>query len=632
MKSVLFTALCAAPALCLAQTAAPTAAPAAAATTAADEAASVTLDPVLVTASRTPQPQSQTLASTIVIDRAQIEAAQAGDVAELLRFNAGLDIGRSGGPGQLTSVFIRGGESNHTLVLIDGVRVNPATSGGAALQNLSPAAIERIEIVKGPRTTLYGSDAIAGVINIITRSAGAQQIEAAVRGGSYGTVDGSAGYSNTVGNYGLSVDTQQQRSDGFPACAGGTSDSGFRNNSVTAKASAKTGIARFEARAFNTQGKTDTYDFCGAGGFNPTAQEFRNQVLALSASSQLLSNWASTLSFSRGEDRVRQYASADFVRTIRPQLDWQNTVAVLPGLRALFGGQLYQERVDADSFGTVTHQNVDASNAFLQAQFDNAHHHLLVAGSLFNHEAFDSRATWNAEYGYDLYRRELYKTTFIAAAGTGFRAPDASDRYGFGGNPDLAPERSQNLEVGIRQRWGATQTWDLRAFRSRVRNLISVDYDAANDANGDFVNDSTGGPAFLAVNIGRTRNEGLEATYRYADALWSGTLTGIVQNPKDRSTDASLDRRARRSVTAQLRREIGRFYVSTDVLGSSDRSDFGGKDSGYTLWNLGAGVRLPRGFSLSARLENLLDRDYQTANGYRQAGRSVYGTLRWQQR
>jgi len=621
MKSVLFTALCAAPALCLAQTSA----------SAAEDDAKVTLDPVLVTASRTPQAQSQTLASTIVIDRAQIEAAQAGDVAELLRFNAGLDIGRTGGPGQTTSVFIRGGESNHTLVLIDGVRVNPATSGGAALQNLSPDMIERIEIVKGPRTTLYGSDAIAGVINIITRSAGAQQIDAAIRGGSYGTVDGSAGYSNTVGNYGLSVNTQQQRSDGFSACAGGDSDSGYRNNTVNAKATAKTGIARFEARAFNAQGKTETYDSCSPSfGLNATAQEFRNQTLALSASSQLLSNWDSTLSLSRGEDRVRQYSSADTVRTIRPQLDWQNTVTVLPGLRALFGGQVYQERIDALSFGSTIHQVVDVSNGFLQAQYDNAHHHLLVAGSVFNHEAFDSRLTWNAEYGYDLYRRELYKTTFIASAGTGFRAPDASDRFGFGGNPDLAPERSQNQEVGIRQRWGANQTWDLRAFRARYRNLISVEFDPSNDPTVDF--------GFRAVNVDRARNEGLEATYRYADALWSGSLTGIVQNPRDRSDDSALLRRARRSVTAQVRRELGRYYISTDVLGTSDRADIDAargaptKDSGYVLWNLGAGVRLPRGFSLSARAENLLDRQYQTAAGYNQAGRAGYATLRWQYR
>lgn len=622
MKSVLFAALVAAPVLCCAQS---------------NLAVSAALDPVIVTATRTPQPQSETTAATVVIDRDEIEAAQAGDIAELLRFKAGFDIGRSGGPGQITSVFVRGGESNHTLVLIDGVRVNPATSGGAALQNLSPDMIERIEIVKGPRSTLYGSDALSAVINIITRNPEGRQLEASLRGGSYGTVDGSARYAEKIGAYGFSVQTEQQRSDGFPACAGASPDSGYRNNSVNLKGTADLGVLRLEARAWNAQGKTETFDFCDpVFGFNPTAQDFRNQSLALAASTRLLSNWDSTLTFSRGEDRIRQYPldsfatppARDFIRTVRPAVDWQNTLAFGSHYGLVFGANAAQERVDALNFGSTIGQQIDLYNAFLQGQYNDAHHHLLLAGSLLHHEAFGSRFTWNAEYGYDLYQRELYKTTFIAATGTGFRAPDATDRYGFGGNPELRPEQARNYELGLRQHWGAHQVWDLRAFRSALTDLISVQFDPALPAN-----DPSFG--FRAVNVDRARNEGVELSYRYEDALWSAQLSGIVQQPKDLNADTQLLRRARRTITAKLTRRIGRFYVNADLLGTSDRPDVDAasgapaKDSGYTLLNLGGGWQITRQWSLATRIENLLDRDYQTANGYRQAGLSAYGTLRY---
>jgi len=594
------------------------------------------LDPVIVTASRTPETQSQSLAATIVIDRAQIEAAQAGDLAELLRFNAGLDIGRNGGPGQLTSIFVRGGNSNHTLVLVDGVRVNPATAGGAALQNLTPEMIERIEVVKGPRSTLYGSDALSAVINIITRAPESGQLDASIRGGSYGTVDGAAGYSQRYGRYGFSVQTEQQRSDGFPACDGATRDTGNRNNSVTVRGSADLGVVQLDARAWNAQGKTEYYDSCSPSfGLNRTAQDFRNQTLALAVTVAPLPGWSSTLTLSRGEDRIRQYAVDDFnlppapdtVRTIRPALDWQNQLALSHGFALVFGANAAQERVDALSFGTAIHENTELYNGYVQLRYDAGRQHALAAGSVLSHPAFGERATWNAEYGYDLLATSRYRTTLIGSAGTGFRVPDASDRFGFGGNPELRPERARNYEVGLRQTLGATQRWELRAFRSDLSDLISVQFDPANDPNVDF--------GFRAVNVNRARNEGVELSYGYDDRRWSARVSGIIQNPKDRSADTQLLRRARRTVTTELMRKFGRYFVSTDLLATSDRPDIDAasgaptQDGGYVLLNLSAGVHLARGWTLSARAENLLDRRYETAAGYRQPGLSGYATLRY---
>lgn len=593
------------------------------------------LDPVVVTATRTPERQSQTLASTIVIDRREIEQMQPNDLADLLRFNAGIDIARTGGPGQTASVFIRGGESNHTLVLIDGVRVNPGTSGGAALQNLSPDLIERIEIVKGPRSTLYGSDAIAGVINVITRRPTPQEkINASVGGGRYGTVDEAASYANSVGRYGFVAQTEQQRSDGLPTCVGAADRAKFRNNTVTLKGTADFETVDVEARAWNAQGKTDYLDFCGPFGENPTSQEFRNQVLALAATTHLLPIWDSTLTLSRGEDRIRQYAGdlaatpvqADFVRTLRPGLDWQNTVRLDSDFRLVAGAEGYQERVDALSFGSRIDQNTESYRGYLQGQFDQGRHHALLAGSALHHSAFGTRGTYNAEYGFDVLIDAAYRTTLLASTGTGFRAPDATDRYGFGGNPDLRPERARNYEAGIRTLFGRNQSVELRAFRNTVTDLISVQFDPSNDPTVDF--------GYRAVNVDRARNEGLELSYVYTDARWSGRLSGIAQNPVDRSTGTLLNRRARNTVSASLTRQLGRFFVGVDTLATSRRNDVDAisgattTDGGYVLVNLDAGVRLDRRWQLALRLENALDRDYALASGYSTMGSALYGTLR----
>jgi len=173
-------------------------------------------DTILVTATRTEKSQFDVVPSTIIITREDIENAQAFDLAELLRFQAGLDIGRNGGPGQTSSVFIRGTESNHTLVLIDGVEMNPGTIGGAAIQNISPEIIERIEIVKGARSALYGSEAIGGVINIITRNAKRDSIETTVGFGSFGTrTAGFTGSTRQDDRY-ASLSLNWDETDGFP--------------------------------------------------------------------------------------------------------------------------------------------------------------------------------------------------------------------------------------------------------------------------------------------------------------------------------------------------------------------------------------------------------------------------------
>src|SRR5690606_14601281 len=196
---------------------------------------------IVVTATRAPIPIEEAIVPVVVITRQDIEQSLATDLAELLRFEAGLDIGRQGGPGQATSVFMRGTESNHTLVLIDGVRINPGTVGGAAIQNIAPEVIERVEIVKGARSALFGTDAIGGVINIITRRNDRLFVEGGVGGGSFNTRSGSvaAGRRSEDADAGIALNWQDTA--GFPSSTGSDIDRGFENLSANVYAGKRLG-------------------------------------------------------------------------------------------------------------------------------------------------------------------------------------------------------------------------------------------------------------------------------------------------------------------------------------------------------------------------------------------------------
>ncbi|MGQ0621145.1 MAG: TonB-dependent receptor domain-containing protein [Panacagrimonas sp.] len=587
----------------------------------------VTLPPVVVTATRTEQSADDTLAALTVISREEIARSQATDVADILRFQAGLDLGRAGGPGQQTSVFIRGGESNHTLVLIDGVRVNPSTSGGAALQNLTPDMIERIEIVKGPRSTLYGSDAIGGVINIVTRAGTTSGADVRLRAGSDQTRDGSArlGYGDERKQ--LNLFAQQLDTEGTPTCIGSDVDRGFRQTTVNLRGAAKIGASvEVAVRGWNSQGRTEYLSFCGGG--EPVDQDYQNQVAAVDLVFRPIAEWRSTLTASRTEDDIQQNQAnflgiKDSVRTIRPTLDWHNVLAVSEAQRLSFGAQTSRENVDAESFGTVIEERRDLHSVFVQDELSLGRHRAVLGLSYADYEGFGNDVTWNAEYGFDLFTA----TRLIASAGSGFRAPDASDRFGFGGDPELDPERARTYEVGVRQLIGSLQRVELRAFQSDVDDLISVEFSPENDPNDDF--------GFKAINIDEYRNRGAELSWRFDAAAWSATASGIVQKPEDRSSDQQLLRRAKRSISASLVRHLGPHDVGLDVLGTSERPDIDAatgaavESGGYALLNLTGGLQLDSHFRLEGRVENLLDKNYQTAAGFEQPGVGGYVSLRY---
>ena len=295
---------------------------------------------VVVTATRTPTPIEEVLASVVVIDRDEIERSLAGDAGDLLRFHAGLDIARTGGPGQTTSLFIRGAESNHTLVMVDGVRINPGTIGQPGLQNLAPELIERIEVVKGPRSALYGTDAIGGVVNVITRRGSLDGWSAQLGYGDYDTREASVigGVAGDAGSLDLGLSWID--SAGFPTRSDDTVDRGFDNLSLTMGGNTSVGAVDLTARLWHAEGNTEYSDFF----LTPVDQDFDNSAASLKGAVATGDQGRLTVTAAYMKDEIRQNQSPDFLETRPPDARRAAGLARERSALALGGGAVFGRR------------------------------------------------------------------------------------------------------------------------------------------------------------------------------------------------------------------------------------------------------------------------------------------------
>jgi vitamin B12 transporter len=590
------------------------------------------LQQVIVTAARAPEPEDQSLFSVTVLTRADIEARQVCSVQDLLADLAGIDIDNSGGLGQQSSVFIRGADSDHTLLLIDGVRVGSATLGIAPFEIIPLEQIDRIEVVRGPRSTLYGSDAVGGVIQIFTRQADepGATLGGSAMTGSYDTHE-FTGYAAARSREAWgSVSGDVLTTGGIPAClpsaiagcfdpAAPQVPDGHQNRSGSLSAGAQlTEQLTASADVLYTHGWTA---FDGAG-FDDRL-DFQEKVFTAHLDQALGGTWHLRLMAGRDQDDERDFLDPIPVGTfdtVRNSASLQADGKLAEALKLISGVDYEDVHVDSDTPFDVTSRTTRAGFSELHADWGGWS---ALAGARFeDNEQFGDHWTENLGVG----RKLGAGLRFILSWGTAFRAPTFDELYfpGFG-NPSLKPETSQSWEAGLDGEQAALR-WSLHAYQTTIDDEISIDPQT-----------------FLPVNIDRSRIRGVELQGDWHGADWvvGGQLTGLepLNVSPGPEYDDLLPRRAQQNASVTLRR-----LVHTGTSASADGSfavvarweghrydDLANTlpMGGYLTVDLLTQWRLGRDWTLEAKAANLFDRSYQTAAYYAEPGRSYGVTIRY---
>lgn len=567
-------------------------------------------EPMMVTASRTQQPAAAVPARVSVITRDDIERIQPPDLLELLRLQAGVDMARAGGPGAQTGVFLRGSNSNHVLVLIDGVRVSAAGTGAFTWEILDPALIERIEIVRGPRAARWGSDAIGGVIQIFTRRSDGPWARASY--GRFRDRSLSVAIGDQSGPAPHDLSASVRRVGGFSAqnergFAFDPDNDGFRNAGANAGGRYRLGGGELAWRGRVAAGEIE---------FDQGESDFTNYSGTVEYFHRTAGAWQWLLSAGTLRDRLETETpfgvSEDITR--RVQAGFQAERALGADAAWMVGADAWRESGISRGVWAESRYNLGVWTGMDGRRADVDYE---LSLRVDEDENFGSAVTGNAGAGWWIGPRGRLFTNL----GRGFRSPNFNQLFSLGfsglfaGNTELDPEASWSLEVGADWSPADGHLLTVSVYENRIDDLI------------DFA-----GENFQAINIREARIRGLEAGYRLTGPAWRVEASATWQDPEDRDTGNDLLRRPREKYNLVIDRRLsGRHWLGAEIVHTGSRFDVGGVElPSHTLLNLRAGFGLGSGFGLSARLENALDRDYEPLFGFNAHRRSLFVALAWE--
>ena len=589
---------------------------------------------MVVTGSREPLPLNRLVGDISVIDEKQIRDSSADSLEGLLRREGGIQLSRSGGPGQAASVLLRGSSASSMVVLIDGVRIGSATLGQADLSALSLASIERIEILRGPGSSLYGADAVGGVVQIITRRGeGGLNVAAHLAVGGLKSSEADFSVAGASGSWDYAAGLGREASGGVSALRPGDAFGNYnpdRDGFSRTQAQVRGGFTvapghRIGASLLETRLRSqyDASEFVPPTFAQDATPDFRNRfntsVAAVDYRGVLSPDWTSTLQASQQKDDLVSGANVpDTFKTERRQVSWQNAWTPATGQQLVGAVERLNEAVESSSFTSRQERTNTAlvlgyTGAFgtQRLQADVRHDRNSIYGNVNT-----GKLGWAVDVVPGL--------TVRAVAGTAFRGVSFNDLYfpGFG-VPTVRPERSRSVEVGVQWR-DAEQSAGATLYRNRVRDLIGYQPDRSfcpADPAYDFG---------CASNVSSARLQGatLTAAQRLGDFGLRATLDFL--DAKDTTTGQRLVRRAANQQTLVADWASGPWGADATVLAVGARPEGGATLAAYQTLDLQARYRLSPSWRVEAKLLNALDRDYQPARDYQSVGRQAWIGVRFQ--
>lgn len=583
------------------------------------------LDPIVVTATRTAQTANESLASVTVITRKEIEESQVNSFEEVIRNASGLNIGNNGGLGKDSSIFLRGTESDHVLLLIDGIKVGSATSGKAAIQDIPLDQIDRIEIVRGPRSSLYGSEAIGGVIQIFTKK-GKRGITPtfSVKTGSHETykVMASAVGGDDRNWFNLtlsSLDTQGYNAcDGYPPFSGcgtiETDDDGYRNLSSLIRFGHKfTDSVAMELYSLRSDSRSE-YD-----GSYQNQSESSQKVYSTKLVFDPVTSWRSTLQIGRNNDNSDNFHSGEHKSTFNTERDsvtLQNDIKVNKQDMLSVGVDYKDDKVNStEKYDIDSRDNIGFFYQYAGAGLQNNYQ---ISLRMDEYENIGKKTTGNIAWGYKTPKN----VHVFASYGTAYKTPSFNELYFPGyGNPNLNPEESESIEFGFKQNL-AQANWAFNAYRTTIDNLIAYD-------------STIFGPA----NIEQAKIFGIEANASVTIHPLRLTSNLTIMRPKNTGpgffNGNTLPRRSKESANLDASYSFRKFKTGITLHAEGKRYDDVANThvlGGYAVVDLRGEYVIDHDWMLQARIANLFDKEYETAAYYNQEGRSLYVTLRYQPR